>query len=189
MRGAGRANWTALAAVLAVPLLAMGVVTFVRGGAAQPANVRFAPSIDIQNQGPLMNGRRVTLSEARSAVPYGLPEPPTNDKTGTLTAIWIDGSDQVAWVWKTDLRFYAHRTDRTVAEAKKGWAEWAAEEPRFRSALLTVHSLPAFAVEGDGTAEHPSTIIWLEDGLNLQFVGPGFSIKELQELADQTQMS
>ena len=42
--------------------------------------------IDIQREGPLLDGTRVTLLEAKNATPYRLAIPPVNPRTGNLPA-------------------------------------------------------------------------------------------------------
>ena len=143
---------------------------------------RFGVFVDIQRDGPFMDGRKVTLEEAIASVPHRFPYPPTDEVTGPLTAVWIEGL-QIAFVWKSDLRFYVGPSDTTEAEAV---ASWTQAQPPIPIAIVRGHA--AAVREGTGE-ENPSSISWFESGLGMQFVGPHQSLAELQALAEQMQWS
>lgn len=146
--------------------------------------VTYGPGpIDIQNDGPLMDGQTVALEDAIELTDYpAFPIPPTNEVTGSLTNIWIDGLKQVAFVWSSDLRLYINpllgmRQEELVAG-------WTVAAPFMKKAALTkVGEQVALGVDGSG-AEEPSSLTWAdpENGLILQFVSPVHTVDQLREV-------
>lgn len=160
--------------------------------ALPPADVesqRLGPEIDLQEDGPLANGKKVPLAIALAIAPYSVPVPPTNAETQELTGIWIDESNQIAFVWASDLRFYVNQLeeDSSEAEIRAGWAE---KEDRGEDqatgqdvVILNVNGHPAIGY--DANAKGPSSLTSVESSLSLQFVSPNHSLNTLQELAEK----
>lgn len=148
-----------------------------------------APAIDIQKEGPLGGGEKVTLDEVMRRTPYRLPAPPTNDDTGALSGIWMTGggcegsecsSPQVGFVWATDMRFYVNASDTSEEIAVAQWERKAANEED--AVLLTVRGHIAIGRERDENG--PSALTWMEQGLSLQFVSPDHALEELKAFAE-----
>ncbi|HEX2295527.1 MAG TPA: hypothetical protein VHN37_09490 [Actinomycetota bacterium] len=132
--------------------------------------------------GPLPNGEKVTLEDAKARTPYDLPVPPANDTTGELTGIWIDGT-QVAFVWTTDLTFYVGKSESGEAAAERGWRQKVEEQPEDGSEMTTARGHVAIGRDGHGDSS-PSNLTWIENGLSLQFVASRHTLEQLRELAD-----
>lgn len=141
------------------------------------------PQIDIQSDGPLLDGEMITLEEAKHRSPYKLPIPPTNEKTGDRAGIWIDVTAQIAFVWRTDLRFYVGRTEVTEQEAAAEWSEKAATETDTPWVITTARGHAAIGAEK--SAERPSSLTFIEDGLSIQFVSPSHNLEELRQFAEE----
>jgi len=143
------------------------------------------PAIDIQTEGPLVDGERIHFEEAKRRTPYDLPIPPTDERTGDRSGIWIDPGLQVAFVWATDLRFYVDTTELTEEEAIAVWSAKVEEEPQVWM-LTSVRGHPAIGTDGQGK-DDPSSLTFLERGLMIQFVSPHHTLDELESLAEAIQ--
>lgn len=130
---------------------------------------------------PLADGRRIDVETAKTATPYRVAVPPTNDVTGPRTGIWIDPTGQVAFSWKSGLNFYVDRLhDTTPADAHQTWAQKAASG---NGTLVFVRGVPGIAHDGhDG---NPAALTFIEDGLSIQFVGRSQTVEQLVGLAEQ----
>lgn len=159
------------------------------GDASSPradSDVRYGPGpIDLQTEGPLMDGQVTTVDQAMQATGYiPFPVPPTNDLTGPLTNIWIDGLKQVAFVWQTDLRFYINPLLGTTEGELI--ARWAPILPEVRSAALTtVANKVALGIEGT-SADEPTSLTWAdpESGLFFQYVSPIHTVDQLKAMVE-----
>jgi hypothetical protein len=184
-------NRVAIVGAASVFLAGVGIAAIVSVvGESGPRSIsRNAPMTDIQNEGPLGGGVKVTLDEAKREFPDGLAIPPTNEITGELSGIWMtsrgcEGSEcsgpQVGFVWATDMRFYVSVPNITEDVASQEWKRKAAKERG--SILLRVHGHTAIGQEGakNGT----SGLTWMAQGLALQFVSPSHGLEELKSLAE-----
>jgi hypothetical protein len=157
------------------------------GGAVFPG-----PAIDLMKDGPLPSGERVSLEDAKKQTSYSLPVPPTDSKTGERTAIWIDPSHQVAFVYKTELVVYVHLTDSKEEDKAAQWTQKAAADTEPYWVITTVRGHTAIAadrgpesMEVDPSGIRPSTLLWIEQGVSIEFVSPNHSLDELESLAEQ----
>lgn len=139
------------------------------------------PATSVQED-PLGGGRRVTLDEAKDLVAFDIPVPPTDSETGEQTGIWVTPS-QVAFVWATDLRFYASPSELTEREAARSWAKVVEEEPQLDWKLTTTRGHRAIGRNGGGD-RRPSTLTWIENRQSLQFVAPQHTLAELKRYAE-----
>lgn len=164
----------------------LGIATFVgeerdhRGfhGTADGQNrplAHFGPYDD-----PLIDGVSVSLEQAKSRSRYALPIPPVTAETGERTGIWIDPSQQVAFVWGTNLRFYVNRTDLTDEDVKTEWTRKIAEEPGMWE-LVTVRGDLALG----SSSESQSSLTFLENGLMIQFTSSAHTLEELRAFAER----
>jgi hypothetical protein len=127
-------------------------------------NHPLSPSFDLQRDGPLLDAAEVTVKQAKAQTqtPYELPMPPTNKETAERTGVWIERTDQVAFVWKTDLTF--------LAEPLRDWTEKEAVETWTRKAetgegkLVSDKGNTGFAYD-DGSHGNPTSITFIERGL------------------------
>lgn len=145
------------------------------------------PAIDIQKDGPLLDGRRITLDEAKASSKAELPVPPTNEKTDERTAIWIDDSGQIAFVWESGMRYYINRLDdeSNKADIAESWEEKAAKadvSPAQDERYTTVREEPAIGLDGAG--ETVSNLTFMEQDFMLQFVSPDHSLEDLKDFAN-----
>jgi hypothetical protein len=140
------------------------------------------PEIDIHREGPLPDGVKVSLEVAKEQTPYRLPVPPTTEKTGDTSGIWINPALRVAFVWKSDLRFYAGESQLTEEETVAEWTVKVATDTKSDRVLTTARGHPAIAAEGD--ERRPSSLTFMENGLLLQFVAPNHSLEELRQFAE-----
>ena len=112
--------------------------------------------------------------------PYRLAIPPITPATGDLTAIWIDPTMEVAFVWKNDMRFYADRLhDTTRAVTVEGWKLKAASG---EGQLVTVRGQTGIGHERSG--DDPSALTFIDKGLSLQFISASHSLEELEQFAE-----
>ncbi|MEX0985342.1 MAG: hypothetical protein WD096_09885 [Actinomycetota bacterium] len=160
-----------------------------RPGEGLSTNPGPLPDVDIQKEGPLFDGKQISLEEARKLVPYAVPEPVENALTGKLTGIWIDATGQIAFVWDTNLRVYLYGADKTQAEIAADFADKVqndtdVEEPWV---LTDVKGHTALGVEGVG--EVPSSLSFQAGGVVFEFVGPGQTLTELTRLAEDLSSS
>jgi hypothetical protein len=148
--------------------------------------IRYGPGpIDIQTEGPLMDGQVTTVDQAIQITGYSrFPIPPTNELTGTLSNIWIDELKQVAFVWGTDLRLYINPLlGKSEGELV---ARWAPLLPEMKNARLTeVTNNAALAIEGTGP-DAPSSLTWAdpESQLLLQYVAPSHTVEQLKAMVE-----
>lgn len=148
---------------------------------AGPINM-MRPTIDLQESGPFAAGRRVSPATAAIALGGLLPVPPTTASTGELTAIWEEAG-QVAFVWRSDLRFYAERSELSPEELLASWEEKLRDEDDPNWILTDVRGVPALARDILGP-DQPSSLTFLDRGISMQFVGPSQTLQDLLELAD-----
>ena len=146
---------------------------------------RLAPVIDLQAKGPLLGGVKVSLGTAKIETPHRIPLPSTDIQTGALSGIWMDEeTDQVAFVWDKDLRFYSWPLgdDETEEALLETWTEKAA----IGEGKLIPKVLGHTAIgQDDGTGGNPSSLTFVDKGLILQFVSPGHTLDELTGLAER----
>jgi hypothetical protein len=144
--------------------------------------------IDIQEDGPLLEGKKVTLAEATRVTPYRLAIPPTNELTGRLSGIWIDSTDQVAFVSDTDLRMYQSEPDRDLVEAAMAdvWAQKVQTEVGTPWRLVDIDGHVALALDGgtDANGRKTYSLTYMDEGLSLQFVSTRHSVTTLVEFAE-----
>ena len=112
--------------------------------------------------------------------PYRFAVPPITPATGNLTAIWIDPTMEVAFVWKKDMRFYVDPLhDSTRAVAIEGWKLKAAAG---EGQLVAVCGQTGIGHERSG--DDPSALTFIDKGLSLQFIFPSHSLEELEQFAE-----
>lgn len=183
-----RSTWSKLSGVAGV---AIGVVLAIsllsaagnrQPGQAKVETARRTLETDIQEEGPLLEGRRITLEEAKKKSPYPLPIPPANAGTGERSGIWIDAGAQVAFVWINDMRFYVNQSSIDPELAAAQWAEKVATESEFGWQLTTVRGEPAIGTDGRNGA--PASLAFIESGLSLQFVSAAHTLAELKQFAE-----
>lgn len=143
---------------------------------------------NIQEEGPLLDGNKITLEEAKSSAASDLPVPITDARTGSRAGIWSDASGQIAFVWTSDLRYYINRLEgeTTKSDFVKSWEEKSQQsdssEQKQPAELLSVRGEPAIGhdlIEGS-----VSNLTFIEKGYILQFVSPVHSLSELDEIAE-----
>jgi hypothetical protein len=179
-----------LLTAVAVVVLISGLTGERSGESDQPSTptqqevVPPEPQSRIQEEGPLADGERVSLQEALSRSPYDLPVPPTNDRTETRSGIWIDPTDQIAFVWASDLRFYSAPTKRSSDEVEAQWRAKVKEQSSEGWEMGTVRGASALTLNGSGELS-PSSITWQENGLVLQFVSPVHDLELIRSFADE----
>lgn len=140
------------------------------------------PRLDLQKDGPFGGGEQVDLSEAESISGFSLPPAPETETTGSLTAIWINESGaQVAYVWESDLRLYISRLEVDPASVAATW-EAKTSEPGSPFDIVPLSFGDGIGAQGSGT--NPSSLLWLRNGYEFQFVGPKQSLAQLVELAE-----
>jgi hypothetical protein len=141
------------------------------------------PDINIQKDGPLFDGKQVTLEEARKLVAYTVPDPVENDVTGALTGIWIDTTGQTAFVWDTDLRLYLHEADKTQAEVATDYETKVKNDKSEAEpwVLTEVKGRAALGVEGKDVVA--SSLSFQDGGVMFEFVGPAQTLTQLIQLA------
>lgn len=139
--------------------------------------------LDLQANGPFGDGEPVDLAEAESISGFDLPPAPETDVTGSLTSIWVNESaSQVAYVWASDLRLYVSRLEADPASVAEAWDAKAAEA---YSPFDIVPMTFARGIGAEASATNPSSLLWLRDGYEHQFVGPKQSLAQLVELAEK----
>lgn len=145
----------------------------------------FGPQIDIRREGPLLSGERISLEEADAVFrPGEFPRPPTTTATGPLIGIWRDALGQVAFVWDTELRFYVDESEQTENQALVDWTKKAADPTEPYWSLVEVRGHMALAASEEEGSDS-SSLTFIERGKIIQFVGPGFSVDSLRDLADK----
>jgi hypothetical protein len=149
---------------------------------ASSQSLHNSPVIDIQKDGPLLEGRAISLAEAKKAFQTKLPVPPTNAATGERTAIWIDSRKQIAFVWASDLRFYINRIDAESSRADFV-ATWKQKTANGDGVFTSVRGEPA--IGHDATDDQGiSNLSFIDKGLILQFVSPTHSLDDLEAFAN-----
>lgn len=142
-----------------------------------------SPERDIQVSGPFPIGQRVSLEEAKERTPYALPIPPTDQRTGELTGVWMDPPVQaVGFVWKTDLRMYVYVSDQTPRQALQQYQQQAAQDPG-RWTITTVRGHHAVGADLAGF-EPTSSLAFIDRGLDILIVSPSHTLEELRAIAE-----
>jgi hypothetical protein len=129
-------------------------------------------------------GRHVGLDDAKALTDYRLAIPPENDTTGSLRSVWIDSSDQVAFVYDSCLRAYVedygdHDTPKHVL--LRTWERLARKRPD--EFLVDVRGETALARRGEGRLWTPSALTFIEDGVMVSIIGPFHTVSELEMIA------
>jgi hypothetical protein len=189
---ASRGRRTAFLVGALVAAVTVAVVVVARAGREDAATE--APAVtnlpegkmDRQKGSPLVDSQKVTIGEAKQMTPYALAVPATNEMTGDLTFAWIDTTDQVAMVWKSDLTFYQHaQGEVTEAEAVAEWTEKAAGPGEWKLVQVNGHVAIGHDV-GLDRENQPAGVTWYERGLVLQLVAPNHTLAEVVEIASST---
>jgi hypothetical protein len=137
----------------------------------------------LQSHGPLLLGVAVTLERAMQVTPYRLPIPPTNDRTGPLTAVWYqEQGERIAFVWETDLSVLVEEEDRTQAELLDNYQAHVAEDPGLWF-ITTVRGRPALGADRGGPGDNAS-LSFAENGIDISLISPTHSLEELKGFAE-----
>lgn len=148
------------------------------------SEVRRAPAIDLQVDGPLGYGDKVSIAVAERRT-TALPVPPESAVTGHLTGLCVNGGDSTydaGYVWDTNLVFLVHPGEGTEDKAVAGWTTEAAEHPEEGWTVVVVRGHTGLGRTAD--ADGPASLTWMERGLGLQLVAGDQSLEELQLIAE-----
>jgi hypothetical protein len=149
------------------------------------AQSALAPQVDIRREGPLLSGERISLEEADAMFRRGeFPRPATTEGTGPLIGIWRDALGQVAFVWDTELSFYVDESEQTEDQALVDWSKKAADPTEPYWSLVEVRGHTALAGTGE-EGSRPSSLTFIERGKIIQFIGPGYKVDSLRDLAEK----
>jgi hypothetical protein len=143
------------------------------------------PEPDIQEVGPFPGtGERLSLDEAMQETTYELPVPPSDERTGQLSGIWIDRTiapaPAIAFLWETDLRLYVYVSDRTEAQAVAEWTSMIKEGDGTWT-LTTARGHPAIGANLAGV-QPTSSLAFIERGLDISIGSPNHTLSDLQQL-------
>jgi hypothetical protein len=174
--------------MLALPLITGSWLGIKLRGEAPLGQRRPSIGANLQEEGPLLDGQRLTLHDAERRTPFRLAIPPSNDISGKLAGIWMDATDQVGFVWDTNLRYYCSElpADVTEQEMVREWRRAGPDKATGQSPqLVNIRGHTALGYEKTPVTpdDSPSSLTFIENGLSIQFVSPNHTLDELTSMA------
>ena len=123
---------------------------------------------------PLVDGARLTLSQAKEKTPFKMPIPPQDSRTGGRAGIWIDSHGQLAMTWESGLRMYVEQSQLSEEEVEAHWRSLASKDPQ--RSVVTLRGDHALYSEGEGAFG----VVFTERGLTIEINADSDKVSETQ---------